>query len=119
MSQYLTTIGGTYAKNPIAQSAYADFVWAMEMFDGDDDTDPSDLSGRDFTFEVFDLAGASLGVYEIGTGISVASNVVTLAIDLEDWADWRKNCSLTYRYSMVLADNTRHPLFSDTFTLVA
>lgn len=126
MSQYLTTIGGTYAKNPIVQSSDADFSWVLEMFDGDDDTDPSDLTGREFSFEVFDLAGNSLEVYEIGTGIVVHNSTgptdpstVTVTIQLEDWAAWRKNCHLTYKYKMVLDDGTRRPLFSDTFTLVA
>jgi len=118
MSQYLTTIGGTYAKEPIIQGEDSDFVWVLEMFDGEDDTDPSDLSGREFSFEVFDLLGVSLAVYEIGTGISVSDNTVTIEIPIEDWADWRKNCGLPYEFKMVLADGTRQGLFSDTFTIV-
>ena len=52
MSQYLTTIGGTYAKEPIFQGEDSDFSWALEMFDGEDDTTPSNLTGRTFSFEV-------------------------------------------------------------------
>ena len=118
MSEYLTTINGTYAKNPLTQSENGDFVWELEMFDGEDDSNPSDLTGRTFSFEVFDLLGVSLGVYEIGTGITVSSNVVTLEIPIEDWEDWRKNCGLPYEYKMVKADGTRCPLFSDTLTIV-
>lgn len=119
MSQYLTTITGTYAKLPLAQSEDGDFVWALEMFDGDDDSEPTDLTDCEFSFEVFDMAGVSLNVYEIGSGITVLDNLVTLQIPLEDWEDWRKNCGLGYEYKMTTAGGLRRPLFSDTLTIVA
>lgn len=119
MSQFLTITGGTYAKHPITQSEDGDFVWGIEMFDSEDDSDPSNLTDREYTFEVFGVDGTSLGSYEIGTGITVASNVVTISIDKDDWVDWRKNCALKYELRSVLADGTNYPLFSDTFTLVS
>jgi hypothetical protein len=117
MSQNITIQAGTYFPKPIVVSEDADFIWPIEMFDGDDNSTPSDLTGREFSFEVFDQSGASLEIYEIGTGITVATNVVTVSILLEDWADWRKNCPLKYEFKQVLTDGTRYPLFKSTFTI--
>ena len=66
---------------------------------------------------MFDLAGASLGVYEIGTGITVLSNVVTVFIELEDWDLWTKNCDLKYEFKQVLSTGVRYPLFKGKFRL--
>lgn len=115
--QPVTIQAGNYAIRDISQSEDGDFVWPLELYEGDDNTTPSNLTGRTFFFEVFDLAGTSLGVYEIGNGITVASNVVTVTIELEDWADWRKNCDLAYEFKQVLATGIRYPLFKGKFRL--
>ena len=117
MSQPVTIQAGNYATKDIFQSEDADFVWPLEMYEGDDTSTPSVLTGRTFHFEVFDLSGASLGLYELGTGITVASNVVTVSIELEDWALWTKNCDLRYEFKQVLTTGIRYPLFKGKFRL--
>jgi len=115
--QPVTIQAGNYATKDIFHSEDADFEWALQMYDGDDTTTPSDLTGREFSFEVFDLSGASLEVYEVGTGITVADNIVTISVALEDWATWTKNCDLRYELKQVLASGTRYPLFKGKFRL--
>lgn len=115
--QPVTIQAGNYAIKDHFQSEDGDFIWPLALYEGDDDSEPSNLTGRTFSFEVFDLAGASLGVYEIGTGITVASNVVTVTIELEDWALWTKNCDLKYEFGQVLTTGIRYPLFKGKFRL--
>jgi len=115
--QPVTIQAGNYAVKDHFQSEDGDFVWPLELYDGDDNTTPSVLTGRTFSFEVFDVAGASLGVYAIGTGITVLSNLVTITIDLEDWALWTKNCDLRYEFKQVLSTGIRYPLFKGKFRL--
>jgi hypothetical protein len=115
--QPVTIQAGNYAIKDISHSEDGDFVWPLELYEGDDNTTPSNLAGRTFSFELFDLAGASLGVYAIGTGITVASNVVTVTIEREDWDLWRKNCDLTYKFKQVLSTGIRYPLFKGKFRL--
>ena len=118
MSLQLVTIqAGNYATKDIFQSEDADFVWPLSLYEGEGTGTPSTLTGRTFSFEVFDLAGASLGVYEIGTGITVLSNVVTVFIELEDWDLWTKNCDLKYDFKQVLSTGVRYPLFKGKFRL--
>lgn len=115
--QPVTIEAGNYATRDIYQSAKGDFVWPLELYEGDDNSTPSVLTGRTFSFEVFGLDGLSLGVYAIGTGINVASNVVTITIELEDWATWVKNCDLRYEFKQVLSTGIRYPLFKGKFRL--
>ena len=115
--QPVTIQAGNYAVKDIFQSEDADFVWPLELYEGEGTGTPSNLAGRTFSFEVFDLAGASLGVYALASGITVASNVVTITIELEDWALWRKNCDLRYEFGQVLSTGIRYPLFKGKFRL--
>jgi hypothetical protein len=115
--QPVTIQAGNYAIKDIPHSEDADFVWPLEFYEGSGTTTPSVLTGRTFSFEVLDVTGASLGVYEIGTGITVASNVVTVTIELEDWAAWTKNCDLRYEFKQVLSTGIRYPLFKGKFRL--
>lgn len=115
--QPITVQAGNYAVKDLFQSEDADFVLPFKMYDDEAMTTPSVLTGRTFSFEVFDQAGASLGVYAVGTGIVVASNLVTVTIELEDWATWTKNCDLRYELKQVLTTGIRYPLLKGKLRL--
>ena len=119
MAQQLVTIqAGNYRPYDIQISEDADFIWPLSLFDGEPPNETAAvLTGRTFKFEVFGLDGVSLADYEIGTGITVASNVVTVTIELEDWAAWRKNCDLKYEFLMTLDTGVRYPLFKGKFRI--
>lgn len=119
MAQQPVTIqAGNYMQRDLQVSEDADFIWPLALYDGEPpNEDAAVLTGRTFKFEVFGLDGVSLADYEIGTGITVASNVVTVTIELEDWADWRKNCDLKYEFLMTLDTGIRYPLFKGKFRI--
>jgi len=108
---------GSYTVKDFYVSEDGDFVRPLKFYDGVGTSNPSDLTGRTFSFELFDLAGDSLGLYEIGSGITVASNLVTIVIELEDWATWRKNCDLKYEFKQVLSAGIRYPLLKGKFRI--
>ena len=86
MAQQLVTIqAGNYRPYDIQISEDADFIWPLSLFDGEPPNETAAvLTGRTFKFEVFGLDGVSLADYEIGTGVTVAANLVTVTIELED-----------------------------------
>lgn len=117
MNNSIHLAGATFYRHDITQSAYADFVWTLNLYDvAEDGTETAqDLSGVEFAFTVYDMAGDLLETYTP----TIASNAVTVEILLEDWADWRKNCNLTYRLIKTGADNIRFPMFSGNFHLTS
>lgn len=117
MIQPITVQAGNYATKDLFQSEDADFVLPFKMYDDEAMTILSVLTGRTFTFQVFDNAGVSLGIYAIGTGIVVVSNLVTVTIELEDWATWRKNCDLRYELKQTLTTGIRYPLLKGKFRI--
>lgn len=118
MSQQLVTIGSMEAPHPIVQSRYADFEWTVELFEGETDDEPLDLTGYEFEMVILEPDGATeLMLLEIGSGVTVADNAVTFAIELEAWEDWPKGCKLPYRVRMTDAGGTIKPLFRDYFNL--
>lgn len=117
MSQ-LVTIGSVEAPHDIVQSRYADFRWSVEFFEGDTDEAPLDLTGYTFEMQIFPLSGATpIAELEIGSGISVSSNVVTFAINIASWEDWTKGCKLPYRVRMTTSGSVVKPLFKGSFML--
>lgn len=115
--QPITIQAGGYTVRDFFPSEDGDFVLPMAFYDGTTTATPSVLTGRTFSFEVFDLAGTSLGVYEIGSGITVLANLVTVLIELEDWATWKKNCDLKYEFKQVLSTGIRYPLLKGKFRI--
>lgn len=115
--QPITVNAGNYAIKDFYTSEDADFVLPFRMYDDKALTVPSVLTGRTFSFEVFDLSRTSLGVYSIGNGIEVVDNLVTVTIELEDWATWLKNCDLRYELRHTLSTGIRYPLLKGKFRI--
>lgn len=115
--QPITIQAGSYGVKDFYISEDGDFVLPISFYEGTTTATPSVLTGRTFSFEVFDNAGTSLGVYAIGTGITVLSNLVTVLIELEDWALWTKNCDLKYEFKQVLSTGIRYPLLKGKFRI--
>lgn len=108
---------GSYTVKDFYPSEDGDFVLPMRFYDDTTTSIPSVLTGRTFSFEIFNKAGSSIGLYEIGSGITVVDNLVTVLIELEDWDTWTKNCDFKYEFKQVLSTGIRYPLLKGIFRI--
>jgi len=113
------TIGDTALLRDIAQSQRGDFLWVLPFVDVDTDgvETETDLTDCLFVMEIFALDGTSLELLEIGSGITVASNIVTVSIQLATYSGWTKGCKYPYYFTYENADGHVKCLFEGKFML--
>ena len=112
-------IGDTALIKDILQSRHGDFVWTLPFVDvaADGTETETDLTGCEFAFVVFGLDGTTeIAALEIGTGIDVSDNVVTVSIDNADLvADYVKGCKYPYYLTYTNAAGHTKCLFEGKF----
>lgn len=111
------TIGDTPQIIDKPVSIRGDFAWAIEFLDVSSSVEtPSDLTGCTFNFVIFELDGVTeKKMLEVGSGIAVADNEVTVSMDNADFSDWTANCKYPYYLTFTNADGFTKCLFEGKF----
>lgn len=112
------TIGDTPLLRNIAQSLRGDFLWVLPFVDvATDGTEtPTDLTDCAFTMGILDQDGVTAKeTLTIGDGITVADNIVTVAMENVVFNDWRKGCHYPYYFTYTNADGHTKCLFEGKF----
>ena len=112
-------IGDTAILRDHAVDRDGDFLWVLPFIDvADDGTEtPTDLTDCAFEFTVWDPDGITVKVdLTVGAGITVTDNVVRVAIDNADMADWTRGCLFPCRFRYTNAGGFKKTLFRGKFS---
>ena len=114
-------IGDTPIIRDIPQSQYGDFVWTLPFIDvaADGTESETDLTDCEFVFVTLDLDGTTeIDSLEIGTGIGVVDNIVTISIENAALASYVKGCKYPYYMTFTNAAGHTKCLFEGKFIKV-
>lgn len=113
----MTVSGNTPARLPYPQTLRGDFLWTIGFYNGSGPTrTPKDLTGYTFFFYIYSLDGTAKWIEKaIGTGITVAANVVSIAFDKAEWTAvskiFLKGCKYDMNLDSISATGFDQPLF--------